>query len=122
MTDQATITVPLAGRDILFRAPIPGQLIILRRRLTRIQQEASATEDLDTQSKLAVQLIVDTLDVVESLIVNPEDQEFLEQAMMRGLVSHEQVIDVLNMKPGEPAKPGNARPAKKVANRVRTKR
>jgi len=126
MTDQAdTFTVPLAGRDIVFRRPIPGQLIMLRRRVMRLQGQMNDAEEDNEKARLGSQLIVDTLDLVESLIASPDDVEFLEQAMLHGLVGHEEVMDVLKMS-SEVQQPTTKRPrktaAKATANRGRTKR
>lgn len=118
--------VNFAGRDIRFRHPIPAQLIILRRRLLRLQQQANQAEDESQQLELGSQLIVDMLNVVESLVVDKEDVEFLEQAMLEGKVTHEEVMDVLRAQPPtpQPAKKRTpAKPAMKAtANRGRTKR
>lgn len=111
----------------MFRRPIAGQLIILRRRLLRLQEKASQTTDEQERLELSNQLVIDTLNVVESLIVSPQDAEFLENAMLTGKVGHEDVMAVLGMKFDDP-KPVKAtkRPAKAAAkttaNRGRTKR
>jgi len=123
MTDQATFPVTFAGRDILFRQPIAGQIIILRRRLLRLQQEAAQTQDENKRMELASQLIVDTLSVVESLVVNPADVEFLEESMLTGKVDHTELMAVIAMSP-EPEKPVK-KAAKKTAKapaRARAKR
>lgn len=131
MTDQVSYPVPFAGRDIRFRRPIAGQLIILRRRLLRLQEKASQTTDEQERLQLSNQLVIDTLNVVESLIVNPEDAEFLENAMLMGKVGHEEVMAVLGMKFEDPqpvkatkntAKTTAKTATKTTANRGRTKR
>lgn len=130
MTDAPTSTtfkVPLAGRDIEFRTPIAGQMIILRRRMLKLQNQLQDNADGVNVVDLSTQLIVDVLDVVESLVVNPLDVEFLERAMMLGDVDHQQVMDVLTHIPGKdkpvkaPARKATKTPAKTVANRARTK-
>lgn len=112
----------LAGRDVLFRYPIPGQLIMLRRRVLRIQEQSLATEDSHEKQRLESQLIIDTLDLVESLIVDPDDVEYVEQAMLHGRVTHEQVMDVLRTKREEQKPVKKAAARKTVASRGRTKR
>lgn len=120
MTDQDTFTVRLAERDIQFRYPLAGQLIMLRRRVLRLQAQVEGSKDNTEKVKLEAQLIVDTLDLVESLIVNPEDAEFLEQAMLLGKVDHEQVMDVLRMKQEQDKAP--RKKATKAVARGRAKR
>lgn len=124
MTDQETFVVDIAGRDITFRQPIPGQLIILRRRMLRLREQASQTQDESDQIALGSKLVMDVLDVVESLVVNKEDVEFMEQAMLEGTTTHEQVMSVIGMGPQkeEPTKPSRKRATKAVANRARSKR
>ena len=112
MTDQATFLVTLAGRDITFRAPTAGQLIILRRRLLRLQQEASQAPDEAKQLELASDLVMVTLSVVESLIVNPQDVEFIEESMLLGKIDHTEVMAVIGMKAEQPE------PVKKAAKKT----
>lgn len=127
MSDQATTFIRnLAGRDIVFRYPLAAQLIILRRKLLIMGQQAEQTEDQTELAQLSSNLISYTLDVVESLIVNPEDVQFLENAMLTGKVDHTEVMDVLSAK-REDEKPVRKRTAAKTvtkaaANRGRTKR
>jgi hypothetical protein len=123
MSDEVTtFTRNLAGRDIVFRHPIPAQLIVLRRKLLALQDEATRSDE-DKQVDLSVQLIAYTLDVVESLIVNPDDAAFLEKAMMTGKVDHVLVMDVLAEKKPEAPKATRKRAtaAKTVSNRARPK-
>lgn len=114
-----------AGREVLFRYPIPAQLIMLRRRVLRGQQKFEASTDQKEKVELEAQLIIDTLDVVEALIVNAEDVEFLEQAMLHGHVDHVEVMDVLRAKREETKpvkKAARKSAAKTTASRGRTKR
>lgn len=122
MTDQDTFTGNFDGRDIVFRYPIPAQLMMLRRRTLRLQDRYNSTTDNQERMEIESALTIDTLDVVESLIVNKEDVEFLEQAMLHGRVDHIEVMDVLRAK-REESKPAKKAAAKKTtANRGRTKR
>lgn len=119
MTDQDTFVVSFAGRDVVFRYPIPAQMIMLRRRVLRGQQQFEASTDPNEKVELESKLVADTLDVVEALIVNPEDAEFLEKAMLLGQVDHIEVMDVLRARRPE-SKPARKKAA--TANRGRTKR
>lgn len=127
MTDQGTFTRNIADRDVVFRYPTPAQIIMLRRRLLLMQERSRNATD-EEQVDLSIQLILETLKVVESLIVSPEDALYIEEAMLVGKVGHVEVMDVLSMKEEEP-KPARKRaakaaksPAKPAANRARTKR
>lgn len=129
MTDEATFSVTLAEREILFRHPIAGQLIVLRRRALRLQQQAASADERQ-QALLSSDLILNQLELVESLIINPEDAVFLEEAMLQGKVGHEELLDVLRVKQ-EPQKAVKATTkkaapkkaaSKATANRARTKR
>lgn len=98
---------------------------MLRRRLLRLQQEANSTVDEKRRLELGNQLVIDTLTLVESLIVDPQDAQFLEESMLVGKVGHEEVMAVLAKKPEDdkPAKKtARKTPAKAVANHGRTKR
>lgn len=123
MTDQETFTVEFAGRGIVFRYPIPAQLIILRRRVLRSQEQFNGTDDIDKKVALESQMVADTLNVIETLIVNPEDAEFLEQAMLHGKVDHIQVMDILRtQKPDSKPVTRKKAAAKAAPGRGRTKR
>jgi hypothetical protein len=123
MTDQATFSVTFAGREVLFRQPTAGQIIILRRRLLRLQAQAAQSPDQATQLELASQLVVDTLSVVESLVVDPADVEYLEESMLTGKIDHTELMAVIGMK-AEPEKPVKKTASKtaKAPARARTKR
>lgn len=104
----------------MFRYPIPAQLMMLRRRTLRLQERYNAATDNQERAEVESALTIDTLDVVESLIVDKQDVEFLEKAMLHGQVDHLEVMDVLRAK-REEVKPAKTA-AKKTASRGRAKR
>lgn len=75
-----TRIVPVHGRSIVIRQLIDAQMMLLNRG-ARLLQRA----DLDKENKLAT---VDRMfTILESVVVQPEDREFLEDLMAEGKLS-----------------------------------
>ena len=98
MSDEATdtFTMTLAGREILFRRAHVGQVIMLQRIAMRGVNLARG-EGVDEQQRIrAVQDgIVKVLDFIDTLIVNDDDRQFLEDKMLTGEITWEQVSGAL---------------------------
>lgn len=131
MSDE-TFIKELAGRPIEFRYAKPGQLLILKRMTERVQSQLTNSADGADRGALFSGIIQRSLDVVESLVVNPPDAAFLEEQMLMGHLDHETLMQVLwgpDDKPKKAAKTVKTTPKaapKKatttVASRGRTKR
>lgn len=75
-----TRIVPVQGRSIVIRQLIDAQMMLLNRGARLLQRD-----DLDKESKLAT---VDRMfTILESVVVQPEDREFLEDLMAEGKLS-----------------------------------
>lgn len=142
MSDEApsTFIMTLAGREISFKRPLLGQIIVLERSARRIME---ATRKQGGDEGVAItRAMVRTLDFIETLIVSDDDRQFVEDHMMSGDIDWMDLIKSLSggldedtpaddeaPKPVKraPRKSPKAAPvakatAKTVASRGRTKR
>jgi len=117
---ELTAKVPLGGREIEMRKPTEGALFVLARvgkRMPKIENDASELSD-DQRDQLIRSL--GTLgDVVESMIVSDDDKDWLDEVMISGKVTAEEVMDAIRVA-GE--KLNGATAAKKAVAPVRRRR
>lgn len=140
MSDEVqseTFTMPLAGRDIEFRRPALGQVLVLERMYHR---EVKSNKDAEERARNAAMtsVLVRTLDFIDTLVVAEDDRQFIEDQMLAGKIDWPDVLKVLSGGRGGrdedddadpqpvkriPRKSPKASPAaKKVAPSARTKR
>ena len=123
-----TFTYTLAGREILFFKATQAQLLMMQRIVQRIQRQMHAAQDHpEIVSDLIVQLHNFAFEAVESRFADPADLTFVEQEVLRGNISQEQIFGILsngnahNNAPDDDADPAPAKragrkaPAKKAA-------
>jgi len=134
MSDEATFTMTLAGREIAFRTPHLGQILMLRRMATRAQKRAEEDGD-DMAVALALQeAMIRTLDFIETLMVADEDKRFVEDKMLAGEIEYLELLKALAGGKGGDDTPDDEEPktkdvkrtpkkaAKTVGSRARAKR
>lgn len=98
MSNEAdTFMMPLAGREVEFRRAHIGQVMMLQRTAIRSinsaeQEGADTTVRVEAVSKGIVRI----LDFIDKLIVNDEDREFIEDKMLEGEITWEQLAAVLS--------------------------
>lgn len=134
----------MAGRTIWFKSPIPGQFHAwkrhresLVRRFEKIKVQAKKNPSLEVLrdlSELSEKFDIDTLELVESLMVNQDDIDFVATEMIGGRITISAIHQVLFGDPGpdddqEPApvkkaapKKIGGKPAKRTANVTRVKK
>jgi hypothetical protein len=109
---ELTVLVPLGDRDIEMRKPTDGALVVLSRTfraLPKIENVGEITEEM--RNKLVRDL--GTLGkIVEAMIVQETDKGWLDDAMIDGKVTAEDVFDSIRVA-GE--KLNGLAPAKAVA-------
>jgi hypothetical protein len=95
-------TYTIGGREIGFRRAARGQLVALSRVRFKAAQEVArisrmpATEELFQQvNNITLKAEIATLDLVESLILDPFDVEFLNTAMLEGSVEVDEIMAVM---------------------------
>lgn len=90
-----TFTMTLAGRDVAFRRPLLGQVLILDRFARKSIKEARQSDD-DESGRAMLSAIARTLDLIQSLVVSDEDKIFLEEMMLEGKIDWPDVMGALS--------------------------
>lgn len=125
-TDQAektTFEYNVSGRTILCRYMTDAQMLIARRLLI---QSRAALQRLDEEAgrESLDKLNLRMLDIMESLIVNQDDVEFVEEQMLWGKVTLTQLRPILGggrSEEPEPADDEPKQPVKKAAKKAARK-
>jgi hypothetical protein len=112
MTDEVgTFTYTLLGREMRFKLPHQGQIIILQRMLDRARRHAENPDD-GAGRRMMLELSVQALELIESLFLEPADAAAVEKAMLRGELDFEELMPILG---GGRDKP---QPVKKMAKKA----
>lgn len=134
MSDEVsdTFTMTLAGREIMFRRPKLGQVIVLERTARRLMKKAES--DGKDQGEAMTIAVVRTLDFIETLMIHDADRQFVEDEMLAGNIDWQDLMKAMTGEGNsetaddEAPKPRRRTPvkpkasAKTVASRGRTKR
>jgi hypothetical protein len=98
MSDEVqseTFTMPLAGREIEFRRPALGQVLVLERMYHReVKNNKDAEEKVRNRAMTGV--LVRTLDFIDTLVVVEDDRQFIEDQMLAGTIDWPDVMRVLS--------------------------
>jgi hypothetical protein len=96
MSDEvATFTVTLASREITFRRPSLGSIMMLQRLTDKKLKQARAEGSKSAEGEAVASMIARSLDVVETLFVNPDDAVFVEEQMLLGNIDYMEIVSVL---------------------------
>lgn len=111
---EQTVMVELGGREIEMRKPTDGALVVLARTFRGLPKIENVKElPVEVRDRLVRNL--GTLGkVVEGMIVKDEDKDWLDDAMIDGDVTAEDVFGVIRVA-GEKFNNGPTAPAKKAA-------
>lgn len=111
---ELTVMVPLGGRDVEMRKPTDGALVVLSRTFRGLPNKIENVSELTDEQRNKLIRNLGTLGkVVEGMIVKEGDKLWLDDAMIDGDVTAEEVFDVIRVA-GEKLN-GAAIPAKKAA-------
>lgn len=138
MSNEAeTFTMTLAGREVMFRRTHVGQVIMLQRTAMRAVTQAQKDSGDEGERVGAVSAgIMKVLDFIDRMIISEDDRQFVEDKMLEGEITWEQLARALaggkesteddeapEPRPRASRKSPKAAPvAKTVAARGRTKR
>lgn len=93
MTDEQILgEAVLAGRVIKMKLPTMGQVTVLWRRTEAFRRQLETSATPEERFKATTDMITMALDLVESLLVDPADGAFLEDAMLRGEVEYQDIL------------------------------
>jgi hypothetical protein len=126
MSNEAeTFIKTLAGREVAFRRPVLGQLLILERIYLRQLKAAQDNSDQKQRIAASTTAMMKVLDFIDSLVINGEDRQFIEDNMIDGKIDHMDLLDVLGAglkdSQEDDAPPAVKKVAKKATS-ARTKR
>lgn len=118
---ELTVLVELGGRQVEMRKPTDGALVVLARVSRGLPGKIENDGDIPQELRDRLVRNLGTLGkVVEGMIVKDEDKDWLDDAMIDGDVTAEDVFGVIRVA-GEKFN-GAATPAKKAAAPVRRRR
>ncbi len=114
---ELTVKVPLGDREVEMRKPTDGALVVLARIAKTLPKSKIENGDVSPEymDKLAKSLGT-VGSIVEAMIVQEDDMDWLDTAMVSGAVSAEDVFDSIRVAGEKFNGPGSpAGPAKKAA-------
>lgn len=109
---ELTVLVPLGGRQIEMRKPTDGSLVVLSRTFRGLPKIENAEEITEEMRERLVRNLGILGKIVEGMIVKDIDKDWLDDAMIEGKVSAEDVFGSIRAA-GEKLN-GTAAPAKAV--------
>ncbi len=114
---ELTVTVPLGGRDVEMRKPSDGALVVLARIVRTLPSSKIENDDVSDETRDKLVRNLGTMgQIVESMIVKVDDQDWLDDAMIAGTVSAEDIFDSIRVAGEKFGLNGTpAGPAKKAA-------
>lgn len=116
---ELTALVELGGRQVEMRRPTDGALVVMARTFRGLPKIENADQLSDEQRDKVVRNLGTLGKIVEGMIVKEDDVEWLEDAMIDGTVSAEDVFEAITVA-GQ--KLTGSAPAKKAAAPVRRRR
>lgn len=116
---ELTVLVELGGREVEMRKPTDGSLVVLARVFRGLPKIENVAELSDEQRDRVIRNLGTLGRVVEGMIVKEDDKDWLDEAMIDGEVTAEDVFATIAAA-GEKFN-GSATPAKKAAS-VRRRR
>lgn len=121
MADEVTtFTMTLAGREIGFKRPVLGQVILLQRMAIRSRAAAESAEPDDRADHMTT-IMIRTLDFIETLILDPADRDFVEEQMMAGNIDYPDLLKALSGGDREQAADDEAPKPKRAASKKAAK-
>lgn len=96
---ELTVKVPLGDREVEMRKPSDGALVVLARISRSLPKIENGTEsDVDQAVRDKMIRSMGTLgSIVDAMIVDPDDKDWLEESMIDGSVPLEDVFDSIRV-------------------------
>jgi hypothetical protein len=95
---ELTVTVPLGGRDVEMRKPTDGALVVLARLYRTLPNAKIENGDVSPEFMEKLVRNLGTIGgIVEAMIVKPADQDWLDDQMVSGAVTAEQIFDSIRV-------------------------
>ena len=109
---SGNITVTLAGRDVEFRPPTDAQFMVVHRILAKAEQSMNESGE-DVVGQPMIRQVAKILDVLDSMVVDPVNREFLESKILDRTIDFQDLFDAFKSASGGD-KPVKKAPAKKA--------
>lgn len=93
--DLATAEVPFAGRNLKVRMPTEEQLVMYRRVSREFAMLARDGRDKNMAMDEALKYLDRAVRTVQTVLIDPDDKEWLEDQLMDGKVTLEQCTDLM---------------------------
>lgn len=93
-TKRETFTFDVQDRTITFYMPIDGQILMLQR--FRAQLAGAKDYSDEDKGRLVLSVQMKTLNVIDSLFVNPDDRDWVEEQMIAGKVTILDLMPILS--------------------------
>lgn len=90
---ELTVLVPLGGRDVEMRKPTDGALVVLARLYRTMPSKIENAPATPEYMEKMVRNLGTIGGIVEAMIVKPEDQDWLDDEMVAGRVTAEEIFD-----------------------------
>jgi hypothetical protein len=119
---ELTVMVPLGDREVEMRRPTDGALVVLSRVFRGLPTSEVDGDGLSEEQRDRLIRNLGMLGkIVEGMIVQPADKDWLDDAMIDGDVTAEEVFNSIRIA-GEKLNDGAAPAVKKAAATVRRRR
>jgi len=121
---EVTALVPIGDRQVEMRKPSDGALVVLSRTFRGLPKIENVDELTQEQQDRLIRDLGTLGKIVDSMIVKPEDKDWLDDAMIDDSVTAEDVFDAIRLA-GEKingTSSSGPTPAKKAAVRRATPR
>jgi len=96
---ELTVLVPVGGREVEMRKPTDGALVVMAR-ITRALPDGPPADGEAVTDEARDKLVrnLGTLaQIVDSIIVKDADRDWLDEALIGGTVSAEQIFDAIRV-------------------------
>lgn len=94
---ELTAMVPLGGREIEMRAPAEGAMIVMARVFKGLPKIENVDELTDEHRDRLIRNLGILGQIVESMIVKDADKDWLDDVMIAGSVTAENVFDAVKV-------------------------
>lgn len=118
---ELTVLVPLGDREVEMRRPTDGSLVVLSRVFRGLPKIENVGQLTDEQRDRLIRNLGTLGKVVEGMIVQEDDKTWLDDAMIDGDVSAEDVFESIRVA-GQKLNGAESPAAKKAAATVRRRR
>jgi len=94
---EVTALVPIGDRQVEMRKPSDGALVVLSRTFRGLPKIENVSELSKEQQDRLIRDLGTLGKIVESMIVKPEDKDWLDDAMIDDTVTAEAVFDAIRI-------------------------